>query len=147
MPVININVNEGATTKVKRLGRGTGNGRGRYCGRGGKGQTARSGSSIRPGFEGGQMPLYRRLPKRGFKNINKVSPNIINLTSLNGFSDGTKVDAELLQKSGLIKNNGMPIKLLGNGELKVKKIKILVNACSASAKTKIESLEGSVEII
>ncbi|MGL5722788.1 MAG: 50S ribosomal protein L15 [Brevinema sp.] len=106
--------NEGAVHKRKRVGRGTGNGHGKTCGRGHKGQKARSGGYIPLYFEGGQMPLYRRSPKRGFKNINKVYNNVINLESLNVFADGSEVTIDKLIEVGLIKSNGNPVKLLAS---------------------------------
>ena len=147
MPVIQIKQIKGATKAPKVLGRGTGNGRGRTCGRGNKGQKARAGATINPGFEGGQMPIFRRLPKRGFKNVNKVYMNLLNLNSLNGFADGTKVDEAVLLEKGLIKDNGSPVKVLGNGELKAKNLTLSVHAVSETAKSKIEKTGGKVELI
>ncbi|OHD55996.1 MAG: 50S ribosomal protein L15 [Spirochaetes bacterium GWF1_51_8] len=147
MSVIEIKPVPGSTTEPIRRGRGAGNGRGVRCGRGNKGQKARTGGGVRPGFEGGQMPLFRRMPKRGFKNNFKVYFNLVNLIDLAIFKEGAEVNTEVLKKSGLIKGNGAPVKLLGNGELKVKGLKIKVNACSESAKAKIEKSGGSVEIL
>lgn len=147
MPVILINVDKASVKRRKVVGRGCGNGRGRYCGKGQKGQKARKGAAINPRFEGGQMPLYRRIPKRGFKNINKVVSNIINMSNLSIFDEGSDVTIEVLKEKGLIKANNAPVKLLGTGELKVKKLKIKVNATSEAAKQKIEKLGGTVEII
>lgn len=142
-----VQINRTGVKKAKRVGRGIGSGRGGYSGRGAKGQKARSGGSVSPWFEGGQMPLYRRVPKRGFKNNNKIDFNIVNLAAFSGFDSGTEVTIDLLKEMGLIKANKNPVKLLGNGELKVKKLKIVVHACSASAKEKIEALGGQVELI
>jgi large subunit ribosomal protein L15 len=147
MSVIKIKPNYGSVRKAKRVGRGTGSGKGKQCGRGGKGQTARTGSSIRPGFEGGQMPLYRRLPKRGFKNSSKVYANLVNVSILNAFAEGETVNRETLLAKGLIKEDGQPIKLLANGDLQVKKLKVIVDSASESAKQKVEKSGGSVELV
>ncbi|MCX7820940.1 MAG: 50S ribosomal protein L15 [Brevinematales bacterium] len=147
MSVIKLNQPAGAVKKAKRVGRGIGNGRGRYCGKGQKGQKARSGGGVRIGFEGGQMPLYRRLPKRGFKNIDKVFYRIINVSQLEVFKANEEVTIEKLEEKGLVKKANTPVKLLGNGDLKVKGLKVSVNAISASAKEKIEKLGGSVNLI
>lgn len=133
--------------KAKRLGRGTGSGKGRYSGRGQKGQKARSGGNVHPRREGGQMPLYRRIPKRGFKNLKKVFFNVINVDALNEMKEGADVSVELLKKSGLIKSNDQPVKLLADGELKVKGLKISVHACSGSAKKKVEGQGGQVILL
>jgi large subunit ribosomal protein L15 len=147
MSVIQIKVDRSAVKKAKRIGRGCGNGRGRYCGRGQKGQKARSGGFINPRFEGGQMPLYRRLPKRGFKRPEKVFLNIFNVSALNVFPEGAEVTVDLLKKQGIVKNISIPVKLLANGELKVKGLSISVNHCSEAAKAKIEELGGKVSLI
>ena len=147
MSVVEIKPVPGSKKNPIRRGRGAGNGRGVRCGRGNKGQKARTGGGVRLGFEGGQMPLFRRMPKRGFKNNFKVYFNIINLATMDHFKDGTEINTELLKKSGLIKSNGAPVKLLGNGELKVKNLKIKVNACSAAAKLMVEKSGGTVEIL
>src|SRR5437870_163041 len=127
----------GAKHRRKRLGQGESSGHGKTSGRGGKGQTARSGSSIRIGFEGGQMPLIRRIPKRGFNNARHTIRYIpVNLESLNRFDDGARVDVEALQKAGLA-NGNFGVKILGDGELK-KKLSVIAHAFSASAKSKIE---------
>ena len=138
---------EGATKEKKRVGRGSGGGKGRYCGRGQKGQKARSGGGVRLGFEGGQMPLYRRLPKRGFKNPDKSEYRILNIEKLSVFSEGEEIDIQKLQERGLIGRDKFPVKLLGGGELKVKNLKVKVNAVSEKAKKEIEQLGGSVEIV
>ena len=128
-----------------RRGRGHGSGNGKTAGKGHKGQKARSGAP-RIGFEGGQMPLYRRIPKRGFKNRNSLEIVAINLSALERFEDGTTVDVEKLLESGVIKNPRDGVKILGNGEL-TKKLDVKVNAFSASAKEKIEALGGTAEVI
>ena len=128
-----------------RVGRGHGSGNGKTAGKGHKGQKARSGAP-RPGFEGGQMPLYRRLPKRGFTNRNTKDIVSINITELNRFEDGTVVTIETLVENGVIKNPKDGVKILGNGEL-TKKVNVKVNAVSESAKTKIEAAGGTVEVI
>jgi len=139
---------EGARHSKKRLGRGIGSGLGKTAGKGTKGQNARSGGGVRPGFEGGQLPLFQRLPKRGFKNINKAEYSIINISDLNVFDDGATVDAEAIINAKLVKEikaNG--VKVLGNGELTKKKLVVKANKFSESAKKAIEALGGSVEVI
>ena len=127
-----------------RRGRGHGSGNGKTAGKGHKGQKARSGAT-RPGFEGGQMPLYRRLPKRGFKNRNTVNIVAINLEALEAFEDGSTVTVETLIEKGIVKNPRDGVKILGNGEL-TKKLNVTANAFSASAKEKIEALGGTAEV-
>ena len=129
----------------KRLGRGIGSGLGKTSGKGHKGQLARSGGGKKPGFEGGQTPLARRLPKRGFTNIFKVEYSTVNVSELARFESGTEITPALLVSSGLAKNN-MPVKILGNGEL-TKKLTVKVNAFSEGAKSKIEALGGTCEVI
>ena len=139
---------EGATHRRKRLGQGEASGHGKTSGRGGKGQTARSGSSIRIGFEGGQMPLIRRMPKRGFNNSDfGITFLPINLDDLNQFPDGATIDPDTLKKAGLANGKSDGIKILARGELTKKGLKISAHAFSASAKTKIEALGGSCEIV
>jgi large subunit ribosomal protein L15 len=136
----------GATHRRKRLGQGESSGHGKTSGRGGKGQTARSGSSIRIGFEGGQMPLIRRIPKRGFNNVRfavRYAP--INLESLNRFDEGSVVDEAAFRGHGLAKG-GQKIKILGDGEL-TRKLTVKAHAFSASARSKIEKLGGVCELI
>ncbi|MBQ2032012.1 MAG: 50S ribosomal protein L15 [Lachnospiraceae bacterium] len=128
-----------------RRGRGHGSGNGKTAGKGHKGQKARSGAP-RIGFEGGQMPLYRRLPKRGFKNINSKNIIAINVSMLNRFEDGATVNVESLMEIGLVSNPRDGVKILGNGEL-TKKLNVAVNAYSASAIEKIQALGGSAEVI
>src|SRR3954464_13568047 len=124
----------GAKHRRKRLGQGESSGHGKTAGRGGKGQTARSGSSIRIGFEGGQMPLIRRIPKRGFNNTRHATRYIaVNLDSLNQFDDGAQVDENLLRERGLANGPGAGVKILGTGELK-KKLHVHAHAFSATAK-------------
>ena len=129
-----------------RRGRGHGSGNGKTAGKGHKGQKARSGGSPRPGFEGGQMPLYRRIPKRGFTNRNTKEIVAINVSVLERFDNDTVVTVESLMECGVIKNPKDGVKILGNGEL-TKKLTVKANAFSASAKEKIEALGGTVEVI
>lgn len=129
-----------------RRGRGHGSGNGKTAGKGHKGQKARSGGGVRPGFEGGQMPLYRRIPKRGFTCRNSKTIIGINLNALERFDNGTEVTVETLIESGIVKNPRDGVKILGNGEL-TKKLTVKVNAYSASAKEKIEALGGTCEVI
>lgn len=137
----------GAKHRRKRLGQGESSGHGKTSGRGGKGQTARSGSSIRIGFEGGQMPLIRRIPKRGFNNARHTTRYLpVNLESLNRFEDGARVDAEALRSVGLANGRSDGIKILGNGEL-TRKLTVSANAFSASAKSKIEAKGGTCELV
>ena len=136
----------GSTHSAKfRVGRGHGSGNGKTAGKGHKGQKARSGAP-RPGFEGGQMPLYRRLPKRGFTNRNTKDIVSINITELNRFEDGAVVTIETLVENGVIKNPKDGVKILGNGELR-KKLTVKANAFSASAAEKIQALGGTTEVI
>lgn len=128
-----------------RRGRGHGSGNGKTAGKGHKGQKARSGAP-RPGFEGGQMPLYRRLPKRGFKNRNHIEIVAINVSALEVFENGATVDVEALMAQGIIKNPADGVKILGNGEL-TKKLNVKVNSFSESAKEMIEKLGGTAEVI
>jgi large subunit ribosomal protein L15 len=137
---------DGSTTNKFRRGRGHGSGNGKTAGKGHKGQNARSGGGVRPGFEGGQMPLYRRIPKRGFKCINTKDIVAINVSLLNVFEDGAVVDIAALQSKGLVSNPRDGVKVLGNGEL-TKKLTVKVNAFSASAKEKIEAAGGNAEVI
>ena len=147
MKLNNIHPAVGATTVSKRVGRGTSSGNGKTAGKGHKGQNARSGGGVRPGFEGGQLPLFRRLPKRGFTNAKfKTVYAIINLSDLKKFEDGAVVTPELLHEMGLIKNQLDGIKVLGNGNL-TKKLVVKANKFSLTAKTKIEELGGKAEVI
>jgi large subunit ribosomal protein L15 len=147
MRLHNLKPRPGSKHRRKRLGQGESSGHGKTSGRGGKGQTARSGSSIRIGFEGGQMPLIRRIPKRGFNNAEFATVYIpVNVGELNEFEDGARVDETALRSVGLANGSGDGIKILGSGDL-TKKLVVVVSAISASAKTKIEAKGGSVEII
>ena len=136
----------GASKGTKRVGRGIGSGHGKTSTRGHKGQKARSGGGVRPGFEGGQMPLQRRIPKRGFTNIFKKEFTIVNIGDLNRFEDGTVVTVELLKQSGLVKKVKDGIKLLGNGELE-KTLVVQVQRASRQAVEKITARGGKVEVI
>ena len=147
MRLHNLKPRPGAKHRRKRLGQGESSGHGKTSGRGGKGQTARSGSSIRIGFEGGQMPLIRRIPKRGFNNARHTTRYIpVNLESLNRFEDGARVDEMALRAVGLANGTAGGIKILGAGELK-KKLTVIAHAFSTSAKSKIEGVGGSCEVI
>ena len=138
---------EGSKKAVKRIGRGHGSGQGKTAGKGHKGQKARSGGGVRPGFEGGQMPMQRRLPKRGFNNIFAKTVVSINVGSLEKkFDDGAVVDTQALIGAGLVKNSFDSIKILGNGNL-TKKLEVKVAAYSASAKEKIEAAGGEAEVV
>lgn len=136
----------GATNKAYRKGRGAGSGNGKTGGRGHKGQKARSGGGVRVGFEGGQMPLHRRLPKRGFNNIFAKPLEAINVSSLERFEDGTVVDAALLLETGVLSKCEYGVKILGTGALS-KKLTVKASAFSASAKEKIESVGGKAEVV
>ena len=136
----------GATTAPKRLGRGTGSGLGKTSGKGHKGAKARSGGGKRPGFEGGQMPLVRRLPKRGFHNAFRTEYVTVNVDRLNIFEDGMTITPVELIEAGIIKNILDGVKILGNGEL-TKKLTVQASAFSASAKEKIEAAGGKAEVI
>ena len=139
--------NIGATQAKKRVGRGSGSGLGKTSGRGQKGQKARSGGSINPVFEGGQLPLYRRIPKRGFKNaMFKTRYAVINVEELNAFEDGTVVSPALLKEAGIIKNQLDGVKVLGNGKLE-KKLTIQANKFSTSALDKIKESGSKAEVI
>jgi large subunit ribosomal protein L15 len=136
----------GARHRRKRLGQGESSGHGKTSGRGGKGQTARSGSSIRIGFEGGQMPLIRRIPKRGFNNARHTTRYIpVNVESLNQFENGARVDEAVLRSAGLANGRSSGVKILGDGELK-KKLTVCAHSFSGAARAKIESAGGVCEI-
>ena len=138
---------EGATFTRKRVGRGIGSGLGKTSGKGHKGQNARSGGGVRQGFEGGQLPLFRRLPKRGFTNaMFKTEYAVINLSALNKFEDGATVSPELLKEMGLVKKQLDGIKVLGNGKLE-KKLVVKAHKFSNVAKEQIEKLGGKAEVI
>ena len=136
----------GSKHKVKRVGRGPGSGWGKTCGRGSKGQKSRSGGGVRPGFEGGQMPLTRRIPKRGFTNMFKKSFAIINLRDLAVFAADSVVDEEALRRAGVVKGRFGAIKLLGQGEVTVP-LTVKVQAASAQARARIEAAGGRVEVV
>ena len=134
-------------TARKRVGRGPGSGTGKTSGKGHKGQNARSGGGVRPGFEGGQLPLFRRLSKRGFNNYNfRTVYATVNVSDLERFEEGTEVTKELLIEAGLVKKELDGIKVLGNGEL-TKKLTVKANKFSSTAKTKIENVGGTTEVI
>lgn len=137
---------DGSKRDVKRIGRGHGSGQGKTAGKGHKGQKARSGGGVRPGFEGGQMPLQRRIPKRGFNNIFAKKIVAVNVGSLNVFEDGADVDAQALINAGIIKKEYEGIKILSNGKL-TKKLNVKASAFSESAKQKIEEVGGKAEVI
>lgn len=136
----------GSKTDRKRIGRGHGSGWGKTAGKGHKGQNARSGGGVRPGFEGGQTSLARRIPKRGFNNIFATEYTVINVSDLERFVDGTVVDTELLKASGLVTKELDGVKVLGNGEL-TKSLTVKAAAFSASAKEKIEKAGGKAEVM
>jgi large subunit ribosomal protein L15 len=136
----------GSRKSRKRVGRGVGSGKGKTAGRGTKGQNSRSGGGVRPGFEGGQMPIHRRLPKRGFTNIFKKKIAVINIHDLSTFESGSVVDEAALVRMGLVKGQRDGIKLLGNGEIKIP-LTIKVNGASTGARDKIIAAGGKVEIL
>ena len=140
----NLKPAKGSNKRKKRLGRGIGSGLGKTAGKGHKGQHARKGGKVRPGFEGGQMPLYRRLPKRGFKNPFRVEYNAINLSELNGFDNGATVTPELLAEKGMLRHKGWPVKLLGKGKLE-RKLTVRVHKLSRTAQAAVEQAGGKVE--
>ena len=137
---------QGARRAAKRKGRGLASGLGKTAGRGQKGQGARSGAKTRRGFEGGQMPLFQRLPKRGFTNIFKQKWSVVNLAALNCFEDGTTVTPQLLKEAGLLKSLRDPLKILGDGELK-RKLVVQAHRFSNQAQAKIEAAGGKAEVI
>lgn len=137
---------EGSRVKSFRVGRGVGSGNGKTSGKGNKGQNARSGGGTRLGFEGGQLPIYRRIPKHGFTNANRVEFAIVNVSSLNRFEDETIVTPALLVESGLVRKEYDGIKVLGNGEI-TKKLTVQANKFSKSAIEAIEKAGGKVEVI
>ena len=141
----NLSPAPGSTHREKRVGRGTSSGKGKTAGRGQKGQKSSSGGSPRIGFEGGQMPINRRLPKRGFNNIFAKNIAIVNVSDLNRFDGSETVDIVALRAKGLVKGQADGVKILGNGDLNVK-LNLLVDAVSASAREKIEKAGGSIEV-
>lgn len=146
MKIHELRAPEGAAKNSKRKGRGTGSGQGKTAGRGMNGQNSRSGGGTRLGFEGGQMPLYRRIPKRGFTNIWKKEWEIVNIEALNAFEDGTEVTPDLLMEAGLTKKVVDGVKILGEGTLE-KKITVKAHKFSKSAIEKIESAGGKAQVI
>ena len=138
--------NEGARHTTKRLGRGQGSGQGKTSGKGHKGQNARSGGGVAIGFEGGQTPFFKSMPKRGFTNFTRIEYAIVNLSDLNRFEEGTTVNAELLKQAGIVKKHLDGLKVLGNGKLE-KKINVTCNRISKSAQAAIEKAGGKVEVI
>ncbi|MBE6824926.1 MAG: 50S ribosomal protein L15 [Ruminococcaceae bacterium] len=137
---------EGSKKAVKRIGRGHGSGQGKTAGKGHKGQKARSGKGMRVGFEGGQMPLQRRIPKRGFNNIFAKNIVSVNVGTLNKFEDGAVVDIAALKDAGIVKNSFDGVKVLSNGNL-TKKLTVKVTAFSEAAKAKIEAAGGKAEVV
>ena len=146
MKLYQLTAAPGSTQEAKRIGRGHGSGNGKTAGKGHKGQKARAGHGMRPGFEGGQMPLQRRIPKRGFNNIFAKEVVSVNVGSLNRFEDGAEVTAEALKKAGVIKKSGDALKILANGEL-TKKLTVKADAFSEAAKAKIEAAGGKAEVV
>lgn len=137
---------EGARHTRKRKGQGVGSGLGKTAGRGQKGQNSRSGGGVRPGFEGGQIPLFQRLPKRGFKNVNRKEYAVVNVSDLNIFENGAEVTIETLIKAGLVNKTYDGVKVLGNGTLE-KKLTVKASKFSASAEAAIKNAGGTVEVI
>ncbi|MGD6845662.1 50S ribosomal protein L15 [Bacillus infantis] len=137
---------EGSRQERKRKGRGIGSGNGKTAGKGHKGQNARSGGGVRLGFEGGQTPLFRRLPKRGFTNINRKEYAVVNLDALNRFEDGTEVTPELLIETGVVSNEKAGVKILAKGKVE-KKLTVKAHKFSSAAKEAIEAAGGQTEVI
>ena len=137
---------EGSRKVRNRVGRGTSSGNGKTSGRGQKGQNSRSGGGVRPGFEGGQIPLFQRLPKRGFKNVNRKEYAVVNVSDLNVFENGAEVTIETLIKAGLVNKTYDGVKVLGNGTLE-KKLTVKASKFSASAEAAIKNAGGTVEVI
>lgn len=147
MKLHELKPNEGSVQTRKRVGRGPGSGLGKTSGKGHKGQNARSGGGVRPGFEGGQLPLFRRLPKRGFNNYEfRTEYAVVNVGDLNNFKDGSVIELNNLKECGLVKKEKDGIKILGNGEL-TKKLTVKANKFSSTAKEKIENAGGKIEVI
>ncbi|MBR0462105.1 MAG: 50S ribosomal protein L15 [Erysipelotrichaceae bacterium] len=138
--------NDGARKDIKRLGRGQGSGQGKTAGKGHKGQNARSGGGVAIGFEGGQTPFYKRMPKRGFTNMNRREYAVVNIEALEKFDNGVTVTPELLKEAGIVKKQYDGVKILGNGTL-TKKLTVNCNKISASAKAAIEKAGGKVEVL
>lgn len=146
MKLHEMKYNSGARRDTKRLGRGQGSGQGKTAGKGHKGQNARSGGGVAIGFEGGQTPIYKTLPKRGFTNFTRLEYAIVNLSDLNRFEDGANVNFEILKQAGIVKKKLDGLKVLGNGTLE-KKVNVTCNKISKSAKEAIEKAGGTVEVI
>ncbi|KQY85798.1 MULTISPECIES: 50S ribosomal protein L15 [Paenibacillus] len=146
MKLHELSPSPGSRKERKRVGRGPSSGTGKTSGRGHKGQNSRSGGGVRPGFEGGQNPLYRRLPKRGFVNPTRKEFAVVNIEDLNSFAAGTEVTPEFLMTNGVVKNAKSGIKILGNGEVTVK-LTVKANKFSQSAVEKIEAAGGTTEVI
>ncbi len=146
MDLSNLKPAIGSTKNRKRIGRGAGSGTGKTAGKGHKGQKARSGGSVKPGFEGGQMPLQRRLPKRGFRSLNKKVYALVNLRDLEVFEPGSVVDLAALGKSGLVTNILDGVKILGTGEI-LKALTVQAHKFSKSAQEKIEAAGGKAEVL
>ena len=146
MKLHSLKYNEGARQDRKRIGRGHGSGTGKTAGKGHKGQNARSGGGVALGFEGGQTPLYKRIPKRGFNNVNRINHAVLNLDSLNVFEDGSVVTIETLLEKRIINKKLDGVKVLGQGTLE-KKLTVQVNAYSKSAQEAIEKLGGKAEVL
>ena len=144
MKLQNLSPAPGSAAPVYRKGRGPGSGNGKTAGKGHKGQNARAGGGVRPGFEGGQLPLYRKLPKRGFHNKFATKYAIVNVSELNVFEDGAVVDLEALMAKKIVRRENDGLKILGNGEL-TKKLTVKASVFSASAKEKIEAAGGKIE--
>ncbi|MDD5557568.1 MAG: 50S ribosomal protein L15 [bacterium] len=140
-----LGTNPGARKRRKRVGRGPGSGHGKTSCRGHKGQKARSGGGVRPGFEGGQMPLVRRIPKRGFRGPRRVRPEPVNVGALNRFDEGSVVDRAALRARGLIRKSDAAVKVLGEGELG-RRLEVVADAFSASARRKIEGAGGTARL-
>ena len=146
MKLHELQYTEGARKERKRIGRGTSSGTGKTAGKGQKGQKARAGGGKKPGFEGGQTPLFRRLPKRGFTNINAKEYALVNLDQLNVFEDGTEVTPAVLKEAGIVRAEKSGVKVLGNGEL-TKKLTVKAAKFSKSAEAAITAKGGSIEVI
>ncbi|MBW9212779.1 MULTISPECIES: 50S ribosomal protein L15 [Terrabacteria group] len=146
MKLENLKYNEGARFSSNRVGRGQGSGNGKTSGRGQKGQNSRSGGGVAIGFEGGQTPFFKRMPKRGFTNFNRKEYAVVNVEALNTFEEGVTVDVETLKACGLVKKTFDGVKVLGNGALE-KKLAVKANKFSESAKKAIEAAGGSVEVL
>ena len=147
MKLHDLHTAEGSTHGRKRVGRGDSSGWGRTCGRGEKGQKSRSGAVVRPFFEGGQIPLFRRIPKRGFTSVNRKDYNIVNLSAIEvAFDADSTVDIDTLRAKGIVGDHDLPLKVLANGDIS-KSLTVKANKFSVTAKTKIEAAGGTCEVI